>query len=113
LVLPATNNSLRAIAEDRRYAYHFRPSEPLSYSTVNLLVRLIEKELGLQRRRNENNLRLARSPDFIKVRTFNDISRGLSYIHVADLTRYLENNGFWPRAEDIEAILRRIDHDAD
>ena len=25
----------------------------------------------------------------------------------------LESNGFFPRAEDLEAILRRCDHDAD
>ena len=47
LILPATNNSLRSVAEGRRYAYHYRASEPLSYSSVNLLVRLVEKELGL------------------------------------------------------------------
>jgi len=47
LVLPATNCSLRSIAEGRRYATYFRASEPLSYNSVNLLVRLVEKELGL------------------------------------------------------------------
>jgi hypothetical protein len=29
-----------------------------------------------------------------------------------DLISYLERNGFYPRREDIEAILRRMDHDA-
>ena len=29
-----------------------------------------------------------------------------------DLIYYLERNGFYPRREDIEAILRRMDHDA-
>ena len=29
-----------------------------------------------------------------------------------DLIAYLESNGFYPRREDIEAILRRMDHDA-
>ena len=29
-----------------------------------------------------------------------------------DLISYLESNGFYPRREDIEAILRRMDHDA-
>ena len=29
-----------------------------------------------------------------------------------DLIFYLEKNGFYPRREDIEAILRRMDHDA-
>jgi hypothetical protein len=30
-----------------------------------------------------------------------------------DLINYLEMNGFHPRTADIEAILRRCDHDAD
>lgn len=30
-----------------------------------------------------------------------------------DLIMYLEQNGFHPRTEDLEAILRRCDHDAD
>lgn len=29
-----------------------------------------------------------------------------------DLIAFLEKNGFYPRREDIEAILRRLDHDA-
>mmetsp|Transcript_19561 Transcript_19561/g.26432 ORF Transcript_19561/g.26432 Transcript_19561/m.26432 type:complete len:135 (-) Transcript_19561:1284-1688(-) len=29
-----------------------------------------------------------------------------------DLSYYLERNGFYPRREDVEAILRRCDHDA-
>lgn len=32
---------------------------------------------------------------------------------MSDLIFYLENNGFYPRTEDLEAILRRCDHDAD
>jgi Ca2+-binding EF-hand superfamily protein len=37
----------------------------------------------------------------------------MSQIAVGDLTYYLERNGFYPRREDIEAILRRLDHNAD
>jgi Ca2+-binding EF-hand superfamily protein len=51
-------------------------------------------------------------PDFIKVRTFNDISQGQAQIQVPDLLRFLERNGYYPRREDVESILRRIDHDA-
>jgi len=29
-----------------------------------------------------------------------------------DLISYLERNSFYPRREDVEAILRRCDHDA-
>ena len=32
---------------------------------------------------------------------------------MATLIIYLEDNGFHPRTEDLEAILRRCDHDAD
>lgn len=32
---------------------------------------------------------------------------------MADLIYYLERNGFYPQTEDLEAILRRCDHDAD
>ena len=31
---------------------------------------------------------------------------------MADLIYFLEKNGFYPRREDAEAILRRLDHDA-
>lgn len=113
LVLPATNNSLRHVAEHRHHSPYFRASEPLPYAVVSLLVRLFEKELTLHRHRNESKHQLALSPDFIKVRAFDDISRGLSQISVGDLTYFLERNGFYPRREDIEAILRRIDHNAD
>lgn len=47
------------------------------------------------------------------MRAFDDISRGRSQISVGDVTYFLERNGFFPRREDIEAILRRIDHNAD
>ena len=32
---------------------------------------------------------------------------------MADLIFFLEENGFRPRTEDLEAILRRCDHDSD
>jgi hypothetical protein len=32
---------------------------------------------------------------------------------VPDLIHFLERNGFYPRREDVEAILRRIDHSGD
>ena len=32
---------------------------------------------------------------------------------VSDLYSYLEQNGFYPRREDVESILRRVDHNAD
>jgi Ca2+-binding EF-hand superfamily protein len=113
LCLPATNNSLRAVAERRADSPYYKPSEPLSYAAESLIVRLLEKELSLQKHRNDTKRELAQSPDFIKVRAFDDISRGRAQISVCDLTLFLERNGFYPRRDDIEAILRRLDHNAD
>jgi hypothetical protein len=76
-------------------------------------VRLFERELALQRHRNESKQQLARSPDFVKSRAFDNISRNKNLICMHELTRYLEKNGFYPRREDTEAILRRMDHDGD
>lgn len=44
---------------------------------------------------------------------FRDISRGHSDIQMQDLIWFLDSNGFQPKTEDLEAILRRCDHDAD
>jgi Ca2+-binding EF-hand superfamily protein len=47
------------------------------------------------------------------MKTFHEISRGQNVINMATLIIFLEDNGFHPRTEDLEAILRRCDHDAD
>merc|ERR1711939_463053 len=46
-------------------------------------------------------------------RIFRDISRGHADIQMQDLIWFLDCNGFQPKTEDLEAILRRCDHDAD
>ena len=76
------------------------------------MTRLLDKEMQLQRQRLESQRQLARCSDFIKVRAFDAIARGFHAISMPDLIFYLEKNGFYPRREDIEAILRRMDHDA-
>lgn len=85
----------------------------MPYQVVSLLVKLFERELTLQRHRNEGKLALGQSPDFIKVRCFDNISRGQAQISLHNLTFYLERNGFYPRREDLDAIMRRLDHNAD
>ena len=50
--------------------------------------------------------------DFIKVRSFDAISRGFQNILMASLNDFLEQNNFNPTREEVEAILRRCDHDA-
>ena len=66
----------------------------------------------LQRTRNDSKRQLADCPDFMKARAFDTIARGYHCINMPDLISYLERNSFFPRREDVEAILRRCDHDA-
>ena len=48
----------------------------------------------------------------MKVRVFDTIAKGYHAVSMPDLIFYLERNSFFPRREDVEAILRRCDHDA-
>jgi len=49
--------------------------------------------------------------DFSTRKYFQKISNNYHSICMPDLLAYLESNGFYARREDIEAILRRCDHD--
>jgi len=75
--------------------------------------RILDKELKYKNILTESRKQLFKHKDYQRRKTFNDISRGLPYISMSDLIYFLENNGFYPRTEDLEAILRRCDHDAD
>ena len=44
---------------------------------------------------------------------FQDIGRGYGDIQMRELIEFLAYHGFQPTTEDLEAILRRCDHDAD
>ena len=48
-----------------------------------------------------------------KQELFHEISRGKQYISMPDLIDFLENNAYRPTRDEVEAILRRCDHDAD
>lgn len=112
LVLPSANASLRHIAVQRRYSPYNQAGRPVAYEVLSLFTRLLDKEMALQRQRNESKLALVKCPDFLKTKVFDTIARGYHLIGMPELISYLEKNGFYPRREDIEAILRRMDHDA-
>lgn len=56
---------------------------------------------------------LSQKDDGELFKVFQEISRHQSDIQMADLIWYLDQWGFQPKTEDLEAILRRCDHDAD
>jgi hypothetical protein len=78
-----------------------------------MVVRILEREMGLSEKRNDARTDLLKHIEHSKLKTFHDISRGDTLISMSNLILYLETNGFHPRTEDLEAILRRCDHDAD
>ena len=82
-------------------------------SVASTMVRICEAEIRYANKLREARLDLFKHIDHSKLKTFNSISRGLTYISMSDLIYFLENNGFYPRTDDLEAILRRCDHDAD
>lgn len=112
LVLPSTNPPLRHTAQSRRYSPYYRVTEPIPYEVLGLFTRLLEREMQLQRARNETKRQLASCPEFVNIRAFDSIARGCQAISMPDLIYFLERNSFYPRADDQEAILRRCDHDA-
>lgn len=112
--LPAANISLRdyCIYSKRVPSYYNeQPSLPVSVSSM--AVRILEREKNMCRKRSEVRMNLFKNKEHQKLRTFQEISRGQTLITMPDLIVYLENNGFHPRTADVEAILRRCDHDAD
>lgn len=113
--LPATNPSLRdyCLYGYRGVSNYRSQSAELPISISSVAVRILEREKNLCKNRNALKLQLARHADFENAKSFDLISRGNRYIEMIDLIYFLEGNGFHPRTEDLEAILRRCDHDAD
>jgi len=114
IFLPAANQSLRDYCLYRRVpSYYNDPSKPLAVSVSSLAIRILEAEIRYAKVATSSKRELFKHVDHQRHKTFHDLSRGLTQISMSDLIFYLENNGFYPRTEDLEAILRRCDHDAD
>mmetsp|Transcript_17028 Transcript_17028/g.26306 ORF Transcript_17028/g.26306 Transcript_17028/m.26306 type:complete len:228 (+) Transcript_17028:241-924(+) len=109
IFLPACNMSIRGYVANRRNYGSNRL--PVHISTA--AVRILEKEKELCKKRYETRMDLFKHIDHQKLKTFHEIGQGQVHISMTQLTRYLESNGFHPRTEDVEAILRRCDHDSD
>jgi Ca2+-binding EF-hand superfamily protein len=57
---------------------------------------------------------LLQRPDFTKLNYFNLIANGNEKIRVSDIVDFLRQQALMnPKKEELEAILRRCDHEAD
>jgi Ca2+-binding EF-hand superfamily protein len=107
LVLPSTSPSLRQRALSRA-------STPLTLDVQFALNRLLEKEVTLQRDLEYARRDLGMKHDWDMLAAFRTIDRlGLSYIDRGQLQDFLLRHSLSSYLEDVDAILRRLDVDAD
>lgn len=92
MILPATNPSLRnyCLYGYRVPSHYNDKSRPLSVSITSLVIRILEAEKKLCGRRMESRMELFKHVDHAKLKSFNLISRGQTYISMADLIYFLE-----------------------
>lgn len=74
MVLPAANSGLRSLAVGRRESPYFRPSAPLPYEVISLLIRLLDKELSFHRQRADAIDAFAKHGDFDRKKAYNTIT---------------------------------------
>lgn len=113
IFLPAADYNLRNVQ------YHPDPRmSPFNVggmptSVPSMAARILDRERTFMQRRREARMALSVvSPGDLN-RIFRDIAKGYTDIQMQDLIWFLDCNGFQPKTEDLEAILRRCDHDAD
>jgi Ca2+-binding EF-hand superfamily protein len=82
-------------------------------SVAAMAARILDRERLFMSRRRDARAALMGVPDTDINRIFSDLAAGAPEISMKSLIMFLESNGFAPRTEDLEAILRRCDHDAD
>ena len=111
IFLPASDYNLRHLEfnPDPRGA----SGDGLPSSVPSMAARILEREIGLHAKRAECHIALAKETEETLGAVFNQIAGGRLEIAMTDLIWFCERYGFFPNTEDLEAILRRCDHDAD
>lgn len=110
MFLPASDYNLRSneFSPDPRMGLAGVPS-----SVPAMAARILDRELAFISRRRDCRFALASVSATDINRAYSEIARGRQDIAMPDLIWFLDTNGFQPKTEDLEAILRRCDHDAD
>ena len=85
----------------------------LPASVTSQAARILEREIAFLKNRSAAWEALASESEESLAELFNQIGRGRPEIMMTDLIWFCERYGFMPSTEDLEAILRRCDHDAD
>jgi len=113
LALPSTNPALKEISVNRSNS-PYRREEPISQKLLSQMAELIDTELRFQKKRNEIKRQLLQRPDFTKQNYFNFLAKGNEKIRIENIVEFLREQSLMnPKKEELEAFLRRCDHEAD
>lgn len=80
---------------------------------LNLTARLINREIEFYKKRDKARRDLLKCPEFNKHEGFKALSGGKEVADVKSMIEFFDANGYYASRDDLEAILRRMDHDAD
>lgn len=117
LVLPSSDYGLRNIhyhEKSRGSAYAAKTVDgALPAAVSSMAARILERESLFHKRRDEARKALAAESEETLTDLFMFMSNGQPTTRMTDFIWFCERYGFSPSTEDLEAILRRCDHDAD
>ena len=78
-----------------------------------MAARILEREKSFHQKRKAARAALKNESESSLSMVFHLLSKGKTEIKMEDLIQFLDQQGFYAKTEDLEAILRRCDHDAD
>ena len=78
-----------------------------------MAARILEREKAFHSKRKAARYALRSESESTLSVVFHILSKGKTEIKMEDLIQFLDQHGFYAKTEDLEAILRRCDHDAD
>lgn len=112
MVLPAANEDIRKFALKRSHSNKYKQE---NWPLVNsYFARILEREVYLAERKLEVKLKV-HNDDQMNVREFFDkLTGSKDTLTLLELIKFIkEQSKFEPRQHELEAIMRRCDHDAD
>lgn len=115
LILPSTNDHLRAVAKSREAEYKYIKSAFLSRPVENALANLFQKEVEYQRAIDEIKRELNSRFDFTVKRCFDSVDKAFPYstLDRNEIRDFVAEYYTVLSEDDLDAIIRRCDTDED
>ena len=113
MILPCDNLHLRSEASQKEPSGKL-PIGQLTGPVERLLVDFLEKEVSFHMRLEMYKVQIQQRFDFTPLNAFNviDVTQD-GYLNYSNIKTYLRLNGYFATDEEVIAIVRRLDGDAD